>query len=257
MPPVSMRMAKIQKTTLDPAKISGRCGRLKCCLRYEFETYQALERELPPVGSKVITARGPGRVLALEILAQKVVVEFEDRRKIVLGPDETMTTSSRNDDRRCDEPPVPRTRFSPSSRSAPPMSLRDALGNVAARDPRYSWEAYIFVFEAIEHARHQLPRLRSHTGTSRDDPHDYHVTGRELCEAARDLALRQFGMLALTVLKQWGIRSTSDLGELVYHLIATGDLERTASDKRSDFDNVFDFETAFQPDYELTGDPAA
>jgi cell fate regulator YaaT (PSP1 superfamily) len=40
MPPVSMRMAKLQKATLDPTKISGRCGRLKCCLRYEFETYE-------------------------------------------------------------------------------------------------------------------------------------------------------------------------------------------------------------------------
>ena len=60
MPPVSMKMAKLQKTTLDPAKISGRCGRLKCCLRYEFDTYRALERQLPPVGSMVTTAKGPG-----------------------------------------------------------------------------------------------------------------------------------------------------------------------------------------------------
>jgi len=88
MPPVSMKMAKVQKTTLDPSKISGRCGRLKCCLRYEFDTYQALERELPPVGSKVLTDRGQGRVLALEILAQKVVVEFEDHRRIVVGSDQ-------------------------------------------------------------------------------------------------------------------------------------------------------------------------
>jgi cell fate regulator YaaT (PSP1 superfamily) len=90
MPPVSMRMAKIQKTTLDPSKISGRCGRLKCCLRYEFDTYQSLERELPAVGSKVVTHRGQGRVLALEVLAQKVVVEFEDRRRVVVGPEEIL-----------------------------------------------------------------------------------------------------------------------------------------------------------------------
>jgi len=90
MPPVSMRMAKLQKTTLDPSKISGRCGRLKCCLRYEFDTYQTLERELPAVGSKVVTQRGQGRVLALEVLAQKVVVEFEDRRRIVVGSDEIL-----------------------------------------------------------------------------------------------------------------------------------------------------------------------
>lgn len=90
MPPVSMRMAKVQKTTLDPSKISGRCGRLKCCLRYEFDTYQDLERELPPVGSRVVTARGQGRVLALEILARKAVVEFEDRRRVVVGMDDIL-----------------------------------------------------------------------------------------------------------------------------------------------------------------------
>ena len=86
MPPVSMRMAKVQKTTLDPSKISGRCGRLKCCLRYEFDTYLALERDLPAVGSRVITPRGQGRVLALEVLAQKAVIELEDHRRIVVGP---------------------------------------------------------------------------------------------------------------------------------------------------------------------------
>jgi cell fate regulator YaaT (PSP1 superfamily) len=90
MPPVSMRMAKIQKTTLDPSKISGRCGRLKCCLRYEFDTYQALERDLPAVGSRVVTHHGQGRVMALEVLARKAVVEFEDRRRIVVSHDEIL-----------------------------------------------------------------------------------------------------------------------------------------------------------------------
>jgi cell fate regulator YaaT (PSP1 superfamily) len=85
MPPVSMKMAKIQKTTLDPAKISGRCGRLKCCLRYEYETYRELEQNLPAVGSKVLTGKGRGRVVAQEILVQKLVVELEDRRRIIVG----------------------------------------------------------------------------------------------------------------------------------------------------------------------------
>jgi cell fate regulator YaaT (PSP1 superfamily) len=85
MPPVSMKMAKIQKTTLDPAKISGRCGRLKCCLRYEYDSYRALEQTLPPVGSKVVTAKGRGRVVAHEILAQKLLVEYEDERRIIVA----------------------------------------------------------------------------------------------------------------------------------------------------------------------------
>ncbi len=85
MPPVSMKMAKIQKTTLDPAKISGRCGRLKCCLRYEYETYRELEHSLPAVGSIVTTAGGRGRVVAQEILAQKLVVDLEERGRVIVG----------------------------------------------------------------------------------------------------------------------------------------------------------------------------
>ena len=71
------------------------------------------------------------------------------------------------------------------------------------------------------------------------------MTGQELCEGARDLALQQYGLLARLVLSQWGILSTSDLGEMVYNLIAAGHLEKTESDRRSDFDGVFDFERAF------------
>ncbi len=71
------------------------------------------------------------------------------------------------------------------------------------------------------------------------------MTGRELCEGARTLALQQYGLLARLVLGQWGIQSTSDLGEIVYNLIAAGHLEKTPTDRRADFDDVFDFETAF------------
>jgi cell fate regulator YaaT (PSP1 superfamily) len=85
MPPVSMKMAKIQKTTLDPAKISGRCGRLKCCLRYEYDTYRELVRSLPEVGSIVTLTGGKGRVVAQELLAQKLVVELEDRGRVIVG----------------------------------------------------------------------------------------------------------------------------------------------------------------------------
>ncbi len=88
MPPVSMRMAKLQKSTLDPSKISGRCGRLKCCLRYEYDTYRSLEEDLPAVGSRVVTARGEGRVVAHEILAQKLVLELDDHRRIIVGNDD-------------------------------------------------------------------------------------------------------------------------------------------------------------------------
>jgi cell fate regulator YaaT (PSP1 superfamily) len=91
MPPVSMRMAKLQKSTLDPSKISGRCGRLKCCLRFEQDVYEEFQKELPPVGTRILTGKGQGRVLAQEILARKVLVEFEDGRRIVVAADEVLT----------------------------------------------------------------------------------------------------------------------------------------------------------------------
>jgi len=81
MPPVGMRMAKLQKSTLDPNKISGRCGRLKCCLRYEQDVYEAHQSELPAVGSRILTKEGQGRVLAQEVLARRLLIEFEDGRR--------------------------------------------------------------------------------------------------------------------------------------------------------------------------------
>jgi cell fate regulator YaaT (PSP1 superfamily) len=91
MPPVSMRMAKLQKSTLDPSKISGRCGRLKCCLRFEQEVYEEFQQELPSPGTRVLTSKGQGRVLAQEILARKLLVEFEDGRRVVIRADEILT----------------------------------------------------------------------------------------------------------------------------------------------------------------------
>jgi cell fate regulator YaaT (PSP1 superfamily) len=91
MPPVSMRMAKIQKSTLDPSKISGRCGRLKCCLRFEQDVYDEFMQELPNVGTRVLTAKGQGRVLAQEILARRVLVEFEDGRRLPVPVAEILT----------------------------------------------------------------------------------------------------------------------------------------------------------------------
>jgi cell fate regulator YaaT (PSP1 superfamily) len=91
MPPVSMRMAKLQKSTLDPTKISGRCGRLKCCLRFEQDVYEAHQQELPPAGSRVLTRNGQGRVLAVEVLARRLLVEFEDGRRQPVTADEVLT----------------------------------------------------------------------------------------------------------------------------------------------------------------------
>jgi cell fate regulator YaaT (PSP1 superfamily) len=78
--PVTMRMAKLQKATLDPAKISGRCGRLMCCLRYEQEVYSHLRSKLPPKGVYVLTDELAGQVLAGDIISQRVTVNTGARR---------------------------------------------------------------------------------------------------------------------------------------------------------------------------------
>ena len=95
MPPVSMKMAKLQKATLDPNKISGRCGRLKCCLRYEYDTYEEHRRELPPIGATVVTRNGTGRVLYQELLAMKLVVSYEDGRRVMTDASDIDTVVSR------------------------------------------------------------------------------------------------------------------------------------------------------------------
>lgn len=95
MPPVSMKMAKLQKATLDPNKISGRCGRLKCCLRYEYDTYEAHRKELPRVGATVVTREGQGRVIAQELLVRKLLVSFEDGRRVMTDADDILTVVSR------------------------------------------------------------------------------------------------------------------------------------------------------------------
>ena len=93
MPPVSMKMAKLQKATLDPTKISGRCGRLKCCLRYEFDTYLDIQRELPKVGAHVVTRNGKARVIAQQIIAQQLLVETEDHRRIMIEASEVLSVT--------------------------------------------------------------------------------------------------------------------------------------------------------------------
>ena len=95
MPPVSMKMAKLQKATLDPNKISGRCGRLKCCLRYEYDTYEAHRKELPKIGATVVTKEGSGKVLSQELLSRKLLIGFEDGRRVMTDESEIVTVVSR------------------------------------------------------------------------------------------------------------------------------------------------------------------
>ena len=91
MPPVSMKMAKLQKSSLDPTKISGRCGRLKCCLRYEFETYDEIQKSLPEVGWRIVTRQGKAKVVAQQILAEQLLVETEDHRRMLIDASEVLS----------------------------------------------------------------------------------------------------------------------------------------------------------------------
>ncbi|HHT9135931.1 MAG TPA: PSP1 domain-containing protein [Candidatus Wunengus sp. YC60] len=86
--PVTMKMAKNQKATLDPSKISGRCGRLMCCLRYEDKVYEDLKHALPKKGSIVKTAKGVGEVINYDVLQQQVTVELESGNKINISVNE-------------------------------------------------------------------------------------------------------------------------------------------------------------------------
>ena len=94
MPPVSMKMAKLQKATLDPSKISGRCGRLKCCLRYEYDTYEAIAKELPSPGSSVLTREGSVKVIAQDLLAGQLTVKTEDNRRIIISSGDVLQVIS-------------------------------------------------------------------------------------------------------------------------------------------------------------------
>ncbi|MEK6590336.1 MAG: stage 0 sporulation family protein [Nitrospinota bacterium] len=80
--PVSIKMAKDQNLALNPVKISGVCGRLMCCLTYEHETYKDLQKKLPKTGNIVDTKDGKGRIIQVNILQKKALVELEDGKKI-------------------------------------------------------------------------------------------------------------------------------------------------------------------------------
>jgi uncharacterized repeat protein (TIGR04138 family) len=116
------------------------------------------------------------------------------------------------------------------------------LAELLRRDRRYHRNAYFFIFEALRYAQDQMGLGQS---VLSDDPmleDQRHVTGQQLCEAIRRYAVEQYGMLAKSVLNDWGVRNTGDFGEIVFNLIEIGQMKKTDTDRREDFDNVFDFD---------------
>ncbi|MEO1991098.1 MAG: Minf_1886 family protein [Pirellulales bacterium] len=146
------------------------------------------------------------------------------------------------------------------------------LAELLQRDQRYPLEAYIFILESLSFAQESLgmgvepPEDDVETVREKRNPPssssraklgrrrrrtERHLTGQELCEAARQYALQQYGFLACTVLATWGLRSTSDFGELVFNMIDIGQMRKTRHDKREDFHAVYDFQEAFSRDLEF------
>ncbi|MCS6771772.1 MAG: hypothetical protein NZ740_07060 [Kiritimatiellae bacterium] len=117
------------------------------------------------------------------------------------------------------------------------VNFQEALENILNRDPRYAEDAYHFVREALDYTIKMLNKPAE--GPAR------HVTGQELLEGFRKYALEEFGPLALRVLRHWGIRSTEDVGEIVFNLVREGVFGKTEQDRIEDFHGGYDFETAF------------
>ncbi len=133
-------------------------------------------------------------------------------------------------------------------------------------DRRYKLEAYQFVRLGLTYAQEVLglgcPSVaesvpRPFHSASDDDDDDVprpprHVSGQDLCHALRHLAQDQYGLLAKLVLASWGVRATSDYGEIVYNLIKIGEMSKSEGDRREDFDDVYDFDRALMREYVIT-----
>ena len=129
------------------------------------------------------------------------------------------------------------------------------LSELLRRDKRYRLDAYVFVFDALRFAQDHLGFGQASSEDELTTEEERHVTGQQLCEAIRQYAVRQYGALAKNVLNHWGVQSTGDFGEIVFNLISIGQMRKTDSDRREDFDEVFDFEGAFRDTFgPLTSD---
>lgn len=118
------------------------------------------------------------------------------------------------------------------------ISLNEALAEITRRDDRYDEHAYLFLREALDHTIKMLAKPAEGPGR--------HVTGRELLDGVRDYALKEYGPLARTVLRQWGINRCEDIGEMVFNLVDLGVLGKTDQDRREDFQGGYDFVDAFR-----------
>jgi uncharacterized repeat protein (TIGR04138 family) len=131
------------------------------------------------------------------------------------------------------------------------------LMEVVQRDPRYAYEAYEFLFHALQHTQKQLgrePPENVEGDAALDKRH--HVSGRELLIGIRDLARREFGLMARTVFQQWGVHQTDDFGNMVFNLVKANLLSKTDEDTITDFHAVYDLDKELLQDYQIPLDEA-
>jgi uncharacterized repeat protein (TIGR04138 family) len=129
------------------------------------------------------------------------------------------------------------------------------ITDIARRDGRYKVDAYLFVQQTLAYSqlqRSHRPRLSSRSDDGEPLQAKSHLSGQELCEDVRRYAQELYGLMAKVVLNSWGVRKTGDFGEIVYRLIEIGEMTKSDSDRRADFDDVYDFEIAFRNRYQFS-----
>jgi uncharacterized repeat protein (TIGR04138 family) len=122
-------------------------------------------------------------------------------------------------------------------------------------DRRYKLDAYQFVRDGLAYAQEVL-HVGERQATSEDPSGEtarveQHLTGQQRCEAIRQYAISQYGLMAKTVLNSWGLQTTSDFGEVVYNLIRVGLMKKSKTDRREDFDDCFEFDQAFVSGFQI------
>ena len=125
--PVSIKMAKTQNLSLNPTKISGTCGRLMCCLKYEQEAYEDLIKTAPKAESFVDTPDGRGTVIEVNLLRQSVKVRMEDHPETIGSYKNTDIYIIRNGKARKNDPPIPKDLAPISSRPRPAQKKKEAF----------------------------------------------------------------------------------------------------------------------------------
>jgi uncharacterized repeat protein (TIGR04138 family) len=125
------------------------------------------------------------------------------------------------------------------------------LAEVVRKDPRFAYEAYEFVFAALHHTQKMLGKQPREPSDEGKEEVQHHVTGRELVHGIRDLALREFGLMARTVFRMWGIDKTDDFGDIVFNLVESNLMSKTDDDSRADFHAIFDLDQALVHDYRI------